>query len=122
MIVMVLYTYNKLIGGILMKKSILVLLLIVSIFSSFMVVNANIPPDNGCPECGSLDMSGYGYSYSQAVGTIPCSHHLGYTDTIYNKYSYSVTICNECGYEHYTEPVITATYIVCGYDGSIYYQ
>ncbi len=122
---MVLYVYYKLIGGILMKKTILVLLLIVSIFSSFMVVNAATAlsaPEDVCPQCGLLGTIEYWRSDSQAVGTVSCSHHIGYTDTIYNEYSFGCSICNDCGYTQSLGPVITATYIVCGYNGSIYYQ
>ncbi len=101
-----------------MKKFILVLLLIVSIFSSFMVVSAF----SACPQCGGLEQYKICHTLTSNGYTISCSHHPGYLDTVYNEYRIVGTGCSTCGYEECNDPELTGTYIVCGYDGSIYYQ
>ncbi len=101
-----------------MKKLSLAVLLIVCVLSlSLSAVSANVP----------ICSCGYGMGIDKQttetlVGTVPCSHHPGYTDSTYNVEVVTYYYCDNCG--AYTDSIRTITYtqIVCGYDGSVIIQ
>ncbi len=103
-----------------MKKLILAVLLIVCVLSlSLSAVSASIPV---CPGCGEGGIEIRTQTTETLVGTVPCSHHPGYTDSTYDVEVLYYYYCINCGY--YTAPIRTVRYtqIVCGYDGSIIIQ
>ncbi len=114
-----------------MKKSIIaVLLLVCVISSSFLVVNA-LPilpiPKDICPVCAngangsSAQISPLEFTFSTTnilIDTTPCSHHPGYTDSIYRVTVTETGRCDICGYTSQSSIYEIYNMVKCGYDGT----